>query len=279
MMKQAPPVVLLTGASGFVGSYVLQQLSKLNVSVIATYREIKPAIDSLDNVCWIKMDMADRMDKQLAKIHLAWGGLPNYKSDFHTTQELTRQKTFLDRAIDLGIPNIFVAGTCFEYGMVDGILSENMTPQPHTEYGAAKNLLRLHLQKRQIEKSFNLTWGRLFYLFGKGQGERSLYTQLQAAIENNAKHFDMSGGEQERDFLAVERTAEIIAKLALCQSDFGLVNICSGQPTSVKNIVKEWLFEANTSIDLNLGVYPYPDYEAMQFWGDDTKLRAILSKV
>ncbi|KKM99361.1 hypothetical protein LCGC14_0577250 [marine sediment metagenome] len=30
-------------------------------------------------------------------------------------------------------------------------------------------------------------------------------------------------------------------------------------------------------IKLNLGFYPYPDYVPMEFWGDNTKLKSVLS--
>lgn len=275
--------VLLTGATGFIGGYVLREIAKRKLAVTAFYRSKKPNDLADQNVRWLQSDMADGFPQaSLSKIpdvliHLAWGGLPNYNSDFHMTEELPRQKRFLEEAIQFGIRNVFVVGTCFEYGKIDGLLKEDFRTHPHTSYGEAKDELRQYVQKLQKDEAFNFTWGRLFYLYGAGQGERSLYTQLQNAIASKDQSFDMSLGAQERDFLPVERAAQYIVDLALIRQDLGPVNICSGKPKAVKNLVNEWLETANAQIQLNLGVYPYPDYEAMRFWGDNTRLTWALN--
>jgi dTDP-6-deoxy-L-talose 4-dehydrogenase (NAD+) len=35
----------------------------------------------------------------------------------------------------------------------------------------------------------------------------------------------------------------------------------------VKDLVNEWLKTNGWEVNLNLGFYPYPDYEPMSFWG------------
>jgi len=40
--------------------------------------------------------------------------------------------------------------------------------------------------------------------------------------------------------------------------------------------VEGWVDEADASIRLNLGHYPYPAHEPMQFWGSNEKLRSLL---
>jgi dTDP-6-deoxy-L-talose 4-dehydrogenase (NAD+) len=55
----------------------------------------------------------------------------------------------------------------------------------------------------------------------------------------------------------------------------GIINCCSGTPVSVKTFVENYLKEKNRSIKLNLGYYPYTDYEPMYFWGDNSKLKLI----
>jgi hypothetical protein len=65
-------------------------------------------------------------------------------------------------------------------------------------------------------------------------------------------------------------------KLALLHEDIGVVNVCSGKPISVRNLVEGWLKDNGWNIKLNLGHYTYPDYEPMEFWGDNNKLKKIL---
>jgi dTDP-6-deoxy-L-talose 4-dehydrogenase (NAD+) len=44
-------------------------------------------------------------------------------------------------------------------------------------------------------------------------------------------------------------------------------------------MVETWLKENNWDIRLNLGHYPYPDYEPMAFWGDRTRLDAFYETI
>jgi len=88
----------------------------------------------------------------------------------------------------------------------------------------------------------------------------------------------MSGGEQLRDYLPVDEVAKHIVSLALVKKDTGPVNVCSGTPVSVRRLVEGWVKENGWSIRLNLGHYPYPDYEPMAFWGDSKKLSTLIGK-
>jgi dTDP-6-deoxy-L-talose 4-dehydrogenase (NAD+) len=153
-----------------------------------------------------------------------------------------------------------------------GPLHEGLETGPNNPYGFAKDALRLQLQSLQREIPFNLTWTRLFYLFGDGQSPTSLLSQLRASVARGEKVFNMSGGEQLRDYLPVAQAAEILVRLASGSRDHGIVNVCSGKPISVRGLVEGWIRENGWPIVPNLGFYPYPDYEPMAFWGDRTKL-------
>ena len=183
---------------------------------------------------------------------------------------------FLKGLVESGLRSIFVAGTCFEYGMQSGSLNESIETHPNTPYGFAKDVLRRQLEYLKMVNPFSLTWGRLFYLYGQGQSKNSLQPQLQRAVECGNKVFNMSGGEQLRDYLPVEEIAKYIVSLALQTEDIGIINICSGEPISVRKLVENWIVDNDYRIKLNLGYYPYPDYEPMAFWGDQHKLNCYL---
>ena len=141
----------------------------------------------------------------------------------------------------------------------------------------AKNTLRLFLEELKKESGFSLKWLRLFYLYGKGQNPRSLFPQLDEALQNNDEIFNMSGGEQVRDYLPVEQVAKNIMMVALQNQVTGIINCSSNQPVKVKDLVQEYLKRKGKSIKLNLGYYPYPDFEPMEFWGDNEKLKSIVT--
>lgn len=162
--------------------------------------------------------------------------------------------------------------------MQSGELTENLMPLPCTPYGHAKDALRRQLEFLQEKHPFALTWTRLFYIYGEGQGESPLLSQLKEAVTHGKSVFNMSGGEQLRDYLPVTEVATILVDLALRQKNIGVVNVCSGKPISILNLVKKWLKENGWTIDLNLGYYPYPDYEPMAFWGSRLRLNTILEQ-
>jgi dTDP-6-deoxy-L-talose 4-dehydrogenase (NAD+) len=222
-------------------------------------------------------DDYERMGRPDVLIHLAWEGLPNYRSLHHFETELPKQYVFLNSLLDSGLPSLLVTGTCFEYGMASGELSETMTVYPTNPYGFAKNALREQLEYRQKKSGFNLTWARLFYLYGEGQASSSLYSQLMSAINCGDASFRMSKGEQIRDFLSIKTVAENIASLALKKSNIGVVNIGSGAPISIRGLVEKWVCERGVNIALELGNLPYPDYEPLAFWSSIRKLNKILS--
>jgi nucleoside-diphosphate-sugar epimerase len=270
--------VAVTGASGFIGRYVLAELSNHNVDLVAVTRDAARLIDLGESVHVVAMDIAhpsldcfELLGKPDVLIHLAWDGLPNYKSLHHFETELPRQYQFVKMMVESGLTSLLVTGTCFEYGMQSGALSATMPTKPTNPYGYAKDALRQQLAYLKQTKPFNLTWGRLFYMYGEGQPNTSLYPKLKEAVLRGDKIFNMSGGEQVRDYLPVEEVARQIVQSALAQGDIGAVNICSGQPIAVRKLVEQWLSENNWKIDLNLGYYPYPDYEPMAFWGDARK--------
>lgn len=275
--------VAVTGASGFIGRHVLVELESRSVAATVVLRPASPAAPSLARHAVVRMDLQnpppdafERMGSPDVLIHLAWGGLPNYKSLQHFEQELPAQYQFLKGLVDSGLKNLVVTGTCFEYGMQSGPLREDSETRPANPYGLAKDTLRRQLEYLKNDRSFRLTWARLFYVYGDGQAENSLLPQLRGAVERGDTVFNMSGGEQLRDYLPIAEVAKCLVSLAMGNGDNGVVNVCSGKPISVRKLVEGWVEENDWPIKLKLGHYPYPDYEPMAFWGERKKLDRCL---
>jgi nucleoside-diphosphate-sugar epimerase len=279
--------VLVTGATGFIGNYVVQELLLRDVQVIATSTNIEKAKKQtwFTHVQYIAHDLINNdvdvfqlCHQPDAIIHLAWRGLPNYKQAFHYEQELMVQYNFLKKMIGSGVQNINITGTCFEYGMQENCLHEDVhLANPNNNYAIAKDTLRKFLQQLQTQQYFSLKWMRLFYMYGAGQSETSIIPLLQKALENGDASFNMSQGEQVRDYLPVEKLAEYIVDCSMQTDVQGIINVCSNQPIKIIEVVNQYLLTQNKSISLNLGFYPYPDYEPFSFWGDNQKLNHILN--
>ncbi len=291
--------VLVTGATGFVGRHVVAALLARNcaVSVLARdpakVRALPWGKSGCDQVEVIQGDIAtatpgllDRLAAFDRILHLAWEGLPDYKAENQVTEVLPRHLEFLSQLVRRGARRLLVTGTCLEYGLAEGALAEDLLPAPVTAYGRAKDALRRALEPVCAAHGAQLVWARLFYMHGPGQSEKSLLSQLDRAILSGAKTFNMSGGEQLRDYLPVTAAADLLVRLVglvglvgLAQADAaqGVINCASGQPISVRALVEEQLRRRGADLALNLGHYPYPDYEPMRFWADTTKLAAALA--
>jgi nucleoside-diphosphate-sugar epimerase len=277
--------IALTGASGFVGRNVIEQLVRLPVEIVLVTRDATPLKGLGDAIRVVEWDIADSgaecfecLGRPDTVIHLAWEGLPNYSSLHHFESELGRQYRFLKGLVAAGLRSLVVSGTCAEYGMQTGALSEDMPAQPSNPYGYAKDALRRQLEFLQEERPFALTWMRLFYMYGDGQSESSLFSQLRKALSRGDRTFDMSMGEQLRDYLPVREVARLTLELALHHPNAGVVNVCSGEPISVRRLVEKWIKDNAWEIELNLGRYHYPDFEPMAFWGSRSKLNSLLGK-
>lgn len=279
--------VLVTGATGFVGRHVVSALLNkgCRVRAVARNAQVAQSMPWIKDVEFISADIhADDLDVAAlnkgidALVHLAWPGLPNYQGLFHFEQNLFADYRFIKAVVEAGVGQVMVTGTCFEYGMQSGALYESAVAQPTNPYGLAKNTLRLFLESLQRQQAFTLQWVRLFYLHGEGQNSNSLLASLDRAIDAGDSSFNMSAGDQLRDYLAIEVAANHLVGV-LHRRDFsGVVNCASGQPISVRALVEQRLRERGASLHLNLGHYGYSPHEPMAFWGDNKRLLGLLSE-
>ena len=274
--------VALTGGTGFIGQHVRKLLAKSEHEVLLLVRK-HAKIDELGaneklviaDISEDRNDWFDYLDQPDVLLHLAWGGLPNYLDNYHVEVELPIQSKFLSKVVASGLPKLVVTGTCYEYGLTSGALAESQETNPNTPYGIAKDLLRKELFEIQLRQNFELTWARIFYPYGDGQSEISIYSQLRAAMLNGDQQFKMGSGKQVLDFISVEKVASTLVSLSTRCAGVGVVNIGSGEPQSVLDFVQSQIRALGAQIEPLVGALPDRNFESQAFWADSSKLSSL----
>jgi nucleoside-diphosphate-sugar epimerase len=280
--------IIVTGGSGFLGRMVCKKLAIAGWRVHAWMRG-KTELDCLsasDRILRYHIDIYDKAAVREAiietgakeMIHLAWGGLPNYLSCHHMDVELVNQIKFIRNVAENGITRMTLIGTCFEYGPYDGELREDMICNSSNSYGNAKLSLLRYVECLSSEIPFSYKWLRLFYMYGDGQGEKSLYTLFRAAYLRGDRSFEMSAGHQIRDFMAASDVVSKITALHAASVPDGIYNVCSGRPISVRQLIETWIKDWDYDVRLIYGKYPMPQYEPLAFWGNNSKTEKALGK-
>ena len=274
--------ILVTGSSGFIGKKIVNQLSLDNsIVIIRTTRNKK---DVSKNIlyydiydCKFDINLYEFYGKPDILLHCAWDDVKNINRLDHVYQQSYYHIKFLENLISNGLKKTVVLGTCFEYGKLNGELSENQAVNPVTSYAIAKNAIRIHIESH-IKKQGNIfQWIRVFYTYDKtGKTGNNIVHHLKKAIDKKENLFNMTNGEKKLDFIEVNELSYLIKKIILQNEINGIINCCSGKPQTTLNLVKSCLKVWNKKIKLNTGFYSYRDYEPDYFYGNISKLNKIL---
>lgn len=274
--------VLITGATGFIGSHLARTLVREGNTVYAVVRENSATWridDILPSIQLIREDLLSGNDlgKQFGDIqpdvcfHLAWYAEPGRYLD--AIENVTMLKASLDLVTYLheaGCKRLVVTGTCFEYDVTLGRLSEETPLRPDSIYGATKAALYLVLEQVTRKVEIDFTWARLFNQFGPYEDRlRLVPSVIEALLENESAK--VTRGEQIRDFLHVTDVASALIAASRSEAT-GAVNIASGNATSVRDLVVMIGEILGRTELIEIGAIPYRQAEPMRVVADNQKL-------
>ena len=259
-------IVLLTGATGFVGRQVLKALDERGARVRVVIREgtqcrlaCRETIESIvttedlfaENGYW----WADTCKGIDTVIHVAWYTEPGkYLHSAKNLDCLAGTLHLAKGAAQSKVRRFVGIGTCFEYDLTGGLLSVGTPLRPLTPYAGAKAAVFTALSQLLPLQGTEFAWCRLFYLHGNGEDPRRLVPYLRTKL-GAGEPAELTSGNQIRDFLDVGEAGRMIVEAALSDEQ-GPVNICSGVPITVRQLAEQIADEYGRRNLLKFGVRP-----------------------
>ena len=268
--------VLLTGATGFIGSHIARELVREGHEVHAL---VQPEIDRgrIDDIRdSLRFVQGDLLDSSFIPhpssfdlcIHLAWYVEPGKYLHAPQNKDWVQASLRLAHGLkDAGCRRFIAAGTCFEYATSEPPQRESTPTKPSTLYVESK----LNLLHALPSVGIDFAWVRFFYQYGPYEDPRRLMPVVINLLRRG-QEAKLVAGDRIRDYLHIEDVASAVC--AVAQSKLtGAVNIGSGQPVTVRDIALK-IGELLDRVDLiKLGALPYAADEPMHLLADTTKLR------
>jgi nucleoside-diphosphate-sugar epimerase len=238
--------ILLTGATGFIGSHVARELVRGEYEVHALIRpgsDTGRIADVLGSLRAAPCDLFSHADvaRQVEEIrpdlciHLAWCAEPGtYLESPKNLDFLASTLHLAEKAAASGARRFVSIGTCFEYDADYGLVAETTPTSPSSLYAASKLATYLTLDQLGKLRGMEVVWPRIFHLYGPGENEKRLVPYLVSSLLRD-QEARLTAGNHVRDYLHVEDVASAIR--AVAESGItGPVNVGSGRPVAVREV-------------------------------------------
>lgn len=271
--------VLITGGSGFIGRHSLAPLIERGYEVHSLGYKLNTNL--ADKVFFHQLDLLNshahrQLIKQIKPSHLFHAAWYTENGLFWEATEnvswLKASISLLEAFYEAGGVRALGLGTCAEYDWVDGVCVEGKTCEtPVSLYGKAKKALYecFGTLAQNYGKSF--AWARIFFPFGPGESPKRLLPQVVTKLlQNQEAH--CTHGNQLRDFLYVADLAKALAAV-LDSSVSGAINIASGIPLTIREIVNRTAFLLDRTELVRFGAIPEPSYSPQKILADITRLK------
>jgi UDP-glucose 4-epimerase len=275
---------LVTGAAGFIGSYLVARLSDLGWQVIGIDNERSGDWSRVSVPCTrIDRDLATMTTEDLAAamegasvcFHLA---AEKYNSSRTTPQRvidvnISATQRVLEAAANAGVAKVVFTSSLYAYGSLGPApMSERDVPTPTTIYGMSK-LAGEHLL-RASTRSHGLRWSvaRPFFVYGPRQyaegGYKSVVTANFERLRRRERPTIYGDGKQALDYVYIDDVVDALLMLADEAHDGVICNVGTGRAVSVSELTDRML--RITGLDLEPVMCP-PDWTAQSVRVADTR--------
>lgn len=266
---------LLTGASGFVGSHVLErilQAGEHTVAIVLRPGRTAPRIQHrLASVEVIAGDLArpESLAESVRRfapevvVHAAWA-MPNTKNRNSTehVEHVSHTVALVRLAQAAGAKHFVGLGSQAEYGAAADQADEAQPAQPTTLYGTAKLCAGLLTGKLCAALDLRFAWLRLFAAYGPGEDSTWLIPSMCHALLAGERPA-ATRGEQVWDYLYVEDAAEAVYQVAVQPDATGIFNLGSGRESTVREVIERVRDLIDPQAAIGFGERPYPPDQVM----------------
>lgn len=246
---------IVTGATGFIGTALVEQLLISGGSVTAMIRPGSDKKQKLINITDSNPQTKDRLEilevalDDLASVHvqadvfyhLAWNGSAgDARNDFAT--QYSNVAYFADAirtAKACGCKKIVGAGSQAEYGVVHGLAGEEETvPHPFMMYGAAKLATYQMGQVLAGQLGIQLVWPRIYSVYGVGENPGTLVSYVLDCLKRGDEP-QLSPCENMWNFLYITDCVKMLQALGEHEDAEGIYHIASEDTRLLKKFVEE----------------------------------------
>lgn len=275
--------ILVTGANGYIGSHIVSLLLKKN------YQDKIIAVDFEHNhipggaIC-LKYDILknadnttlyDDLQRPDTVLHLAWQDGFNHNAESHM-KCLSSHFVFIKNLIDNGAKHISIAGSFREYGKCCGKVSEEHACSADTFYSLAKLTLKQAIELYIKNKNICFQWLRFFTPYGNDKLNNSILSKILKWDEEGKDTFPFTDGSEQYDYIHIDELSRQVVAVINQRLFDGAINICSGKPTSLKEIVENFISQNALKIKPDYGAFPCRSYDSPIIYGDNTKINRIM---
>lgn len=277
--------LLIVGGMGFIGRPLVEKL--IEKEDLQLYVAIHNSSTSLpkwkaNNLQLVTLDMLDQdsvsdllYDQKFDScIDLAWYTGNHCHGSDKNLDWLIASLNFVKSFVNAGGKHILISGSIAEYDYSFGYLKENTSLECASIYGKCKTALMNAASSYCQIHNVRLCWPRIFNCYGPNEKPKRLMPSvINAALRG--EDILVSSCNKYQDYTYIDDVAEALFRLY--NSDFsGVVNICSGKPVLLREIVEKILKFTKSNSRVVWGAIPesFPDQVVL---GDNRKLKSVLN--
>ena len=245
--------ILITGATGFIGTNLIPELIKNHKIVGISKNKIKSSKNFISSSIDITNENLKIKNKFTDIIHMAahsdvaycnLNPIKCYELNVKSTQKMLE----VARKNDSNF--IFLSSSHVYGNPIKQSIVENSSCNPSTHYGSSKRMSEILCETYSKTYGLDIQVARLFSVYGPKSPKSNLIFNIIDQIINNSKII-LGNTYPKRDFIFISDV--IIGLIKILNSKkkgFQIYNIGSGKSISVENVVKNCLTISNKKLKI-----------------------------